>query len=71
VPVLPKQLRVLDELVAAVPGVAEMAATLPAGYVNVHWTDAGSLPGGDAKFTFRETVPFVAAVPEDSVKESV
>jgi hypothetical protein len=69
--VLPEQPRVLEELVAAVPGVAEMETTLAAGYVNVHWRDAGSLPVGDAKFTFIETVPFVTAVPEDSVNESV
>jgi hypothetical protein len=48
-----------------------METTLAAGYINVHWRDAGSLPVGDAKFTFRETVPFVAAVPGDSVKKSV
>jgi hypothetical protein len=29
------------------------------------------LPVADAKFKFRETVPFVAAVPEESIKESV
>ena len=71
VPVLPKQLRVFEEPVEAVPGVAEMEATLAAGYANVHWRDAGSLPVGDAKVTFREAVPFAAAAPEDSVKESV
>jgi len=48
VPVLPKQLTVFEELVDAVPGVAEMETTYAAGYVNVHWRDAGSLPVGDA-----------------------
>jgi hypothetical protein len=69
--VLPKQLRVLEELVDAVPALAEMENTLAAGYVNVHWRDAGSLPVGDARFTLKETVPFPVAVPDESVKESV
>ncbi len=68
---LPKQLRVLEELVDAVPALAEMENTLAAGYVNVHWRDAGSLPVGDARFTLKETVPFPVAVPDESVKESV
>ena len=68
---IPKQLRVFEELVDAVPGVAEMETTLAAGYVNVHWRDAGSFPVVDAKVKFRETVPLAVAVPEDSVKELV
>jgi hypothetical protein len=69
--VLAKQLRVLEELVDAGPATAEMETTLAAGYVSVHWRDAGSLPVGDARFTLRETLPFAAAVPEESVRESV
>jgi len=47
-----------------------METTLAAGYVKVHCTDAGSLPVGDVKFKFKETVPFAAAIPEASTSES-
>ena len=71
VPALPEQLMVLDALVDAAPAVAEMETTLAVGYVNVHWSDAGSLPEGDVNVKFRGTVPFAAAVPDDRVNESV
>ena len=57
--------------VAAAPAVAEIEVTDAGAYVRVHWTAAGSLPVGDVKFKFRDTVPFVPAVPDDRLKESV
>lgn len=45
-----------------------MEVTAVEEYENVHCTPAGSLPLGDCKDKFRETVPFVPAVPEDRVK---
>jgi hypothetical protein len=71
VPALPKQFSIFEALVNAAPAEAAIESTLAAGYVNVHWRDAGSFPAGDAKVIFSETVPFAAAAPEDSVKESV
>jgi hypothetical protein len=65
------QLNVLPALIAAIPAIAEMETTLLGGYVTVHWTAAGSLPDSDIRFRLSETVPFDAAVPDDSVKESV
>jgi hypothetical protein len=71
VPALPEQLTVFEALVDAAPAVAEMETTLAAGYVNVHCSDAGSLPEGEVNVKFSETVPFAAAVPEDRANESV
>jgi hypothetical protein len=62
-PTLERQLSVLAALAAAGP-------TLPAGYVRVHWTAAGSLPDGDVKFRFSEAVP-PTTMPELRDKESV
>jgi hypothetical protein len=69
-PTLERQLSVLAALAAAGPALAEMEATLPAGYVRVHWTAAGSLPDGDVKFRFSEAVP-PTTMPELRDKESV
>lgn len=71
VPALPKQLSVCEALLNAAPAVAEMETTLVVGYVNVHCSDAGSLPEGEVNVKFRETVPFAAAVPDDRANESV
>ena len=70
VPALPKQLSVCEALLNAAPAVAEMETTLVVGYVNVHCSDAGSLPEGEVNVKFRETVPFAAAVPDDRANES-
>jgi hypothetical protein len=71
VPAPEAQLSVLPALAAEDPATTEIAATLLAGYVSVHWSAAGSLPAGEVKFRFSETAPFAAAVPEDNAKESV
>ena len=60
----------MPALVADDPAVSEIAVTLPAGNVTVHCTAAGSLPAGDVKTRFKETVPFAAVVPEASANES-
>jgi hypothetical protein len=58
-------------LVAADPAAAEIETTLLEGNVKVSCTDAGSLPAGDVRFRFKDTVPFAAVVPEDNANESV
>jgi hypothetical protein len=71
VPVPDAQLSVLPALVAAGPTTAEIETTFAGGNVNVNCRATGSLPAGDVKVRFRDTVPFAAAVPEDKTNESV
>ena len=61
----------MPALVATDPAAAEIETILPEGNVSVHCRAAGSLPAGDVKVRFRDTVPFAAAVPEDRTNESV
>jgi hypothetical protein len=61
----------LPALLATDPRLTEVETTLAAGYVMVHWRDAGSEPDGEVRFKFRDTVPFPVATPEDSTRESV
>jgi len=65
------QLSVLPALVADVPAVAEIETTLLEGNVNVHCTAEGSLPAGEVRVRFKETVPSAAVVPDDKARESV
>jgi hypothetical protein len=62
---------VLPALVADSPAVAEIETTLAGGNVNVSCRAEGSLPTGDVRVRFSETVPFAAVVPEDKTNESV
>jgi hypothetical protein len=61
----------LPALVATSPAAAEIETTLAGGNVNVNCRAAGSLPAGDVKVRFKDTVPFAAVVPEDKTNESV
>jgi hypothetical protein len=71
VPEPEEQVNVLPALVADNPATAEIEMTLLAGKVSVHCNAAGSLPAGEVRVRFKETVPLVAVVPEDRANESV
>jgi hypothetical protein len=71
VPEPAKQLTVLFAATAADPTTAEIAVTLLAGYVKVHSTADGSLPVGEVRFRFRDTVPLELALPDNKFKTSV
>jgi len=69
-PALEKQLMVLPAAVALAPGTALTEETLPAEYVSVHWSAAGSLPAGEFNDKFSATVPPGAAVPDERASVS-
>ena len=66
----PEQFKVFPAAVRAVPALAEMDMTLAAGYVSIHCRAAGSLPEGEVRTRFKDTVPFAPAVPDDSAMAS-
>lgn len=65
------QSSVLPALVAAGPATAETETMSAGENANVDCRAAGSLPAGDVRVRFRDTVPFAAVVPEDKTNESV